>query len=127
VIEKACAEAGILAEIRGLADGFDTRIGDQRLQQLSAGFLQRLSLARAYLKDVRIMLFDEPVQGLDEAGDAAFMELLGAVKGRRTMLLVTHRPSHVRLADRVLLLDGGQLAAVGRPEEVLAKMAAIEQ
>lgn len=126
-IERACARAGVLAEIEALSDGFRTRIGDQRLQQLPAGFLQRLSLARAYLKETRIMLFDEPAQGLDEAGDAAFMARLAAIKGSCTMLLVTHRPSHMRLADRVLLLDGGHLVAIGTPDEILDRMAKAER
>ena len=73
------------------------------------------------------MLFDEPAQGLDEAGDAAFMARLAAIKGSCTMLLVTHRPSHMRLADRVLLLDGGHLVAIGTPDEILDRMAKAER
>ena len=122
-LQRACVDAGVLDDILGLPEGFDTRIGDRSLQKLPSGFRQRLALARAYLKQAPILLFDEPGQTLDEAGDAAFMAALQRLKGKKTIVLVTHRPSHMRLADRMLLLQAGQVVLDGPPEAVIERMA----
>ena len=122
-LEQACADAGVLDDILSLPDGFDTRIGDRSLHMLPSGFRQRLALARAYLKQAPILLFDEPGQTLDEAGDAAFMAALERLKGRKTIVMVTHRPSHMRLADRVVVMQAGQVALDGPPETVIEQMA----
>ena len=121
-LQRACAEAGVLDDIQSLPEGFETRIGDQLLRQLPSGFQQRLALARAYLKPAPILLFDEPGQTLDEVGDAAFMAALGRMKGKKTIVLVTHRPSHMRMADRLLVLQAGQVVMEGPPDEVIEQI-----
>ena len=68
------------------------------------------------------MLLDEPAQGLDEEGDAFFMRALARLKGKCTIILVTHRPSHMRLCDRVLGLDGGRLVLDGPPSEAMRRL-----
>ncbi|MGI9452737.1 MAG: peptidase domain-containing ABC transporter [Geminicoccaceae bacterium] len=102
-------QAGVLEDILKLERGFETRIGDAKLKQQSPGFLQRLSLARAYLKDTDILILDEPGRALDSAGDKALAQVLSSRKGRQTILLATHRPSHLDLADRVFVLNAGRL------------------
>jgi ATP-binding cassette subfamily C protein/ATP-binding cassette subfamily C protein LapB len=102
-------QAGVLEDILKLERGFETRIGDAKLKQQSPGFLQRLSLARAYLKDTDILILDEPGRALDSAGDQALLRLLSSRKGRQTILLATHRPSHLDLADRVFVLAAGRI------------------
>jgi ATP-binding cassette, subfamily C, bacterial LapB len=119
-LRDVCAQLGILERIEGLAQGFDTRLGDQTSAHLNAGFRQALSIARALLGGARLILLDEPAQLLDEAADKALIEALQALKGRATIIMVTHRPSHMRLADLILVLDKGQLAAAGPPNEILA-------
>ena len=121
-LRQACEEVGVLKDIEGLEDGFDTRIGDQQLQQLPSGFQQRLALARAMVTKAPIILLDEPGQALDDEGEAAFMNVLKSMRGKKTIFLVTYRPSHMRLADRMLVLDAGQVTLDGEPEQVLAKI-----
>ena len=96
-----------------LERSFETRIGDASVKQQSPGFLQRLSLARAYLRGGGILLFDEPGRALDAAGDECFRHKLAKLKrsGGRTVLFVTHRPSHMRLADRVFQVRAGRVTA----------------
>ncbi len=120
-ILRACEMAGLLPDIRALPQGFDTRIGDHDASRFPTGFRQRLGLARVYLRDAPIMLFDEPTNNLDEEHDNQFIKALEHYRGNRTIILVTHRPSHLRLADRMGVLVAGQMLSVGTPEELLPK------
>ncbi|MEM8949197.1 MAG: ATP-binding cassette domain-containing protein [Pseudomonadota bacterium] len=115
-IWTASTEAGVLDDILRLENGFETRIGDASVRQQSPGFLQRLSLARAYLKHDGILLLDEPGRALDFDGDLALQKKLAAVKERQTVLLVTHRPSHLKLAHRAFRVHAGRLFA-WQPED----------
>ncbi|NJO36694.1 MAG: ATP-binding cassette domain-containing protein [Rhizobiales bacterium] len=108
---SAAVEAGVLDDILRLEHGFETRIGDASVRQQSPGFLQRLSLARAYLERLGVLLLDEPGRALDFDGDDALQRKLAATKGRQTVLLVTHRPSHLKLADKALRIQAGRLSA----------------
>ena len=65
------------------------------------------------------MLFDEPGAGLDEVADRKLMETLKALKGKATVIFISHRPSHIRLADTLLVIDRGYLRAAGPPNELL--------
>lgn len=121
-LRMACRQAVVLDEIMALPDGFDTRIGDQHSQRFSASFLQRLALARAFVKDSPIMLFDEPTTGLDFEADQAFIAAIRRLRGGATIFLVTHRPSHVQVADRVVVLDGGHLRADGPPDKLVDRL-----
>lgn len=69
------------------------------------------------------MLFDEPVNGLDFEGDKQFIRTVEAIRGQASVFLVTHRPSHMKIADKILVFEGGGLRAVGPASEVLAKLA----
>ena len=106
----AAIEAGVLDDILRLENGFETRIGDASVRQQSPGFLQRLSLARAYLQREGILLLDEPGRALDFDGDLALQKKLTDIRGRQTILLVTHRPSHLKLADRAFRLSAGRMS-----------------
>ncbi|MGF1606702.1 MAG: peptidase domain-containing ABC transporter [Rhodothalassiaceae bacterium] len=121
-LAQALRLAGLYDEIMALPEGLETRVGDQAVWQLNAGFRQRLSLARAYVRDAPVMLLDEPAQALDETGDTALMQALQQFHGQRTILMVSHRPSHVKLADKVLVLDRGQLVLSGTPDEIFSKL-----
>ncbi|MCP5066949.1 MAG: ATP-binding cassette domain-containing protein, partial [bacterium] len=121
-LTRAAVDAGLMEEILTLPDGFDTRITDQVQRQLPKGFKQKLMLARAYVKDVPIYLLDEPANNLDWEGDQALMRKLQQLRGRATVFVVTHRPSHMRIADRVVCMDAGQVMVSGTPDEVLPKI-----
>lgn len=100
---------GVLDEIEALPEGFDTRIGDEKIGSLPESFQQKLSLCRLWLKDAPIMLLDEPTQNLDDLGTDRLNQRLMAMKGHRTVFIVTHRLSAMRMADRVFEVDGGRL------------------
>lgn len=111
-LRAAAAEAGVLEAIEALPSGFDTRVGDNHSGRLPRSILQRIALAGALLRDAPILLLDEPVAGLDDACAKAFTDVIASRRGRCTILMVTHRPSHIRMADRVLRLRDGQVEEV---------------
>lgn len=119
-LAQAAAEAGLLHSILDLPEGFETRIGHRTQTQLPFGFAQRLIIARALLRRAPIMLLDEPATNLDEGGDQILMDLLERLKGRSTMLMVSHRPSHIRIADKAVVLEQGMVQFVGAPEEAIS-------
>ncbi len=121
-IEWACQEAGVLDDIKALPKGFWTRIGDGRTQTMPSHMMQRLSLARAYLKRAPITLFDEPANGLDFVGDQQFIKVLEKMRGNSTVFLVTHRPSHLKQCDRVIVMQQGQVRMIGPAQKVLDKL-----
>ncbi len=119
-LAQAAAEAGLLHSILDLPEGFETRIGHRTRTQLPFGFAQRLIIARALLRRAPIMLLDEPATNLDEGGDQILMDLLDRLKGRSTILMVSHRPSHIRIADKAVVLEQGMVQFVGAPEEAIS-------
>jgi len=118
-IEQAAADAGLEDFSDILPDGLETRLNNEFQRRMPEGFKQRLMLARAYIKNPRIYLLDEPASGLDDAGDAALRKKLTSLRGHATVVMVTQRPSHMRLADRVVYLDQGQIVHDGKPEQIL--------
>ena len=121
-LAQAALDAGLLEDILSLPEGFETRLTDQVQRQLPRGLKQKIILARAYVTQASIYLLDEPAYHLDTAGDTALMRKLQQLRGRATVFIVTQRPSHMRLADRLIVLDSGMVALAGHPEAVLAKM-----
>ncbi|WP_329014564.1 ABC transporter ATP-binding protein/permease [Micromonospora rifamycinica] len=103
--------------------GLATRVGEQGLS-LSGGQRQRLALARAVLGRPALLVLDDPLSALDVQTEALVEAALRRVLRDTTALLVVHRPSTVALADRVALLDGGRITAVGRHSELLATVPA---
>lgn len=79
-------------------------------------------MARGYLKRASIILLDEPGNGLDYEGDQQFIKVMNEMRGVTTVLIVTHRPSHLKLADKIVWLDRGAVKAAGPANEVLSKM-----
>lgn len=121
-IRWACEMADVWDEIMALPRGMDTRVGDSNIDHLPTSFVQKLSLARCYLKRSPLMLFDEPVNGLDFDGDRQFMQAVEYFRGQSTIFMVTHRPSHLRFADKILVFDGGYLRLAGPADEVRARI-----
>jgi len=117
-IEAAARAAQAEAFILKLPQRYDTVVGEGAAR-LSVGEKQRLSLARAFLKDAPILVLDEPTSALDAESAGLVAASLEELTRGRTTLLVTHRLASVRQADRILVLDQGRLAEMGRPDELL--------
>jgi ATP-binding cassette subfamily C protein/ATP-binding cassette subfamily C protein LapB len=125
----ALRQAGALEDVEALEQGssdwkrtgFDVRLGDRGSGQVTPGLLQRLNLARGYLKRAPIVLLDEPGNGLDQKGDQALMQVISNMRGEKTVFIVTHRPSHLKMADRIIWLEYGSVRSVGRPKVVMPK------
>ncbi|MFF7727442.1 ABC transporter ATP-binding protein [Streptomyces sp. NPDC008001] len=109
------AQAGF---VHSLPEGTRTQVGEQGLS-LSGGQRQRLALARAVVGDPRFLILDDPLSALDVHTEALVEAALREVLAGTTALVVAHRPSTVLLADRVALLSGGRIAAVGTHHELL--------
>ena len=118
-IERALSLVGALDEAKSLPDGIDTRIQGTSDQRFSSGFLKQIALARAFIKPAQIYILDEPNSSLDFEHDMLLMKLLQRIKGTATIILVSHRPSHLKLADRVIILQRGSIVASGPPEQVV--------
>ena len=84
--------------------------------------MQRLNLARAYVRNPSILLLDEPGNGLDPESDQHLIQTLQKLKGDKTIMMVTHRPSHMRIADRLLVMDEGRIVMIGSPDDVLKRL-----
>jgi ATP-binding cassette subfamily C protein/ATP-binding cassette subfamily C protein LapB len=83
---------------------------------MAASLLTRISLTRLLLRRSRIVLMDEPANGLDDEGAAAVARVITSLRGAATIIVVSHRPSHVALADRVFRLAEGQLEEQRKPQ-----------
>jgi ATP-binding cassette subfamily C protein/ATP-binding cassette subfamily C protein LapB len=115
-IREAAAATGLDRLVAALPEGFDTRLGDNSERQVAASLLTRISLTRLLLRRSRIVLMDEPANGLDDDGSAAVARVITTLRGEATIVVVTHRPSHIALADRVFRLTEGQLEEQRKPE-----------
>jgi ATP-binding cassette subfamily C protein CydD len=118
-LAAAAAAAGAHDFIAALPSGYDTVIGERGLK-LSGGERQRLAIARALLKDAPILVLDEATSSVDAANEAAIQEALGRLAADRTTLVIAHRLSTVRDADRILVLDGGRPVEAGDHDRLLA-------
>lgn len=119
-VRAAARVAGADEFIDKLPLGYDTPLGE-RGTKLSTGQRQRLSLARAVLKDAPVLLLDEPTASLDAETEARVLRNLSVWGRGRAILIVTHRLSTVRHADRIAVLDHGHLVEQGRHDELLAR------
>jgi thiol reductant ABC exporter CydD subunit len=116
-VVEAAALAGADGFIRGLPNGYETVVGEGA-RGLSPGECRRIGLARALLRQAPLLILDEPTADLDAASAALVAEAVRRLSGRRTVLLIAHRPELVLVADRVITLERG--AAVPHELEVAA-------
>ncbi len=118
-LEQALHEACAWEEVQTLPNGLDTQIAGENAFNISFMLKQRLNLARAYIKDAPIMLFDEASYSLGKQNDEAFVKKINSLRGKSTVLLVTHREDHMQLADVLLVLNKGELTHAGPAEQIL--------
>lgn len=125
-VEVAAVAAGAHNFICRLPDGYDTVVGE-RGATLSGGERQRIAIARALLKDAPILVLDEATSSIDSAHEAEIQQALDRLAAGRTTLVIAHRLSTVRDADRILLLDHGRVAAAGTHAELLERSAGYQR
>jgi len=119
-VVAAARAAGIHEMILRLPDGYQTVVGD-RGQRLSGGERQRIAIARAVLKDPRILILDEATSALDAETETAIQVALRPLTRGRTTLIIAHRLSTIRDADRILVLDRGVIVEQGSHDELVGR------
>jgi subfamily B ATP-binding cassette protein MsbA len=119
-LAQAAEMAGAAAFIAELADGYDTVLTEGG-QNLSGGQRQRIAIARALVTQAPFLVLDEPTSALDPQHEQHLTESLTALKGLRTIVLVTHRLQSVVTCDQILVMGGGTVVESGSHEELLAK------
>jgi len=125
-VERAARMAHAHDFIAALPQGYDTVVGEKGVL-LSGGQRQRIAIARAFLKDAPVLVLDEATSALDAESEREVQRALedlmglGAAGGPRTTLVIAHRLSTVRGADRIVVIMGGQVVEVGRHDELIAR------
>src|SRR5262249_23190149 len=116
-VEEAARAAGIHEFVAGLPEGYETNVADAG-SRLSGGQRQRITIARAFLKGAPLLLLDEATSALDTESEKVVQEALDRLMSHRTVIVIAHRLSTVRSADRIAVLDKGRLVEIGTHEEL---------
>ncbi len=122
-IELAAEAGGARSVIDALPKQFDTMLGGwfEKGHELSGGQWQKLAIARAFMRDAEILILDEPTAAIDAEAEVALFERFRALAKDRTAIIISHRFSTVRMADRIAVLEGGKLTELGSHEGLLAQ------
>lgn len=118
-LEQTLRQADLWDFVQTLPLGVMTQVGEKG-GRLSGGQCQRLAIARALYRDPALLLMDEPTSSLDAVSEQQFIDTLAHIKGQSTMLIVTHQIKVARLADRIIVIDGGKIVEQGTWEELAA-------
>jgi ABC-type multidrug transport system fused ATPase/permease subunit len=119
-VEEAAKAANAHEFLVQLPQGYDTHVGERGVK-LSGGQKQRIAVARALLARTPLLLLDEPTSAVEPESEALIIEALERLMVGRTTLVVSHRLSLARSADRVVVIDGGRVVEQGAPDELLAR------
>lgn len=119
-VEEAAKNAGCDALIRGLENGYDTRVGGAG-SHLSGGERQRIAIARAMLKDAPIVILDEATAYLDPENEAVLQTAIGKLVAGKTLIVIAHRLSTITNSDQIVVIQDGRIHAAGTHDELLTK------
>ena len=119
-IRRAAAEADLLDNVRDFPEGFDTYVGERGIT-LSGGQKQRTSIARALIRNPRILIFDDSLSAVDTATERNILRSLRQRQGSHTLVIVSHRLSAVQEADLILVMEQGAVVQRGTHEELVAQ------
>ncbi len=119
-VQGSTRAADIHSNIVEFGSGYETMVGERGVT-LSGGQRQRIAIARALLKDPEFLVLDDSLSAVDTKTEAHILQALSARRGRQTTILIAHRLSSTRLADRIFVLDRGRLTQVGTHDELLAE------
>jgi len=119
-IVEACKKANIHDFIISLQKGYDTNAGERGVK-LSGGECQRISIARAILKDAPILLMDEPTSSVDVDTEQLIQKAIENVSKQKTVIIIAHRLSTIKNADKIIVIDNGKLVEEGTHEELIVK------
>lgn len=116
-VKTAARDANALSFIEAFPEGFETKVGERGIQ-LSGGQKQRVAIARALLKSPRILILDEATSNLDTASESLVQEALNRLMKGRTTLVIAHRLSTIKEADKIFVLDKGEIIQTGTHAEL---------
>jgi ABC transporter fused permease/ATP-binding protein len=119
-IREAARKANALQFIEGFPEGFDTLVGERGVK-LSGGQRQRIAIARAVLKNPKILILDEATSSLDAESEALVQEALEELMKNRTTIIIAHRLATIRRADKILVMNAGEIVENGTHESLIAK------
>ena len=119
-VRAAARDANVDEYVQTFPEGYATEVGERGVR-LSGGERQRIAIARAVLRDPRILILDEATSALDSHSEAMIEEALDRLLPGRTTLIIAHRLSTIRRAHRVFFIEAGRVVEIGTHDELLAK------
>jgi len=125
-IERAAKDADVLENIKGFKEGFQTRVGERGIT-LSGGQKQRVSIARAIAREPKILILDDALSAVDTKTENAILNAMQRIMQGRTSIVISHRVSSAKLADKVVMLDDGKVVEQGTHDELLSTNGAYKE
>ena len=125
-IKAAAADADLLENINRFPEGFDTKLGERGIT-LSGGQKQRVSIARAIARNPKILILDDALSAVDTKTENSILSALNKIMKGRTSIIISHRVSSAKLADKIIVLDDGHIIEQGTSESLLAKGGAFKE
>ena len=118
-IIQATKDADLYQNIIDFPEGFETKVGERGIT-LSGGQKQRLSIARAISREPKILILDDCLSAVDTKTENAILNNLRSIMANRTSVIISHRVSSAKLADKIVMLEGGEIVEQGSHEELMA-------